>query len=927
MKVRPARVASVISPLLETKLYVPRLRHEPVPRPRLSDRLGHAREWKLALISAPAGFGKTTLVSAWLAARPGDKGAAAWLSLDPDDNEPTRFWTYLISAIRTIASEVGTSSLSILEERQQAPIETALAMLLNELQAMDCNVVLVLDDYHVIENAEVHRGLTFMLEHLPATVSLVMTTREDPPLPLSRMRARGELLELRAADLRFTPEEAAAYLNEVMRLDLPAGDVVALEGRTEGWIAALQLAALSVQGRADPSGFIAGFAGDDRYIVDYLAEEVLERQAEAVRNFLLQTSILTRLTGSLCDVVTGQSGSGAMLEELDRRNLFLVPLDERRQWYRFHHLFGDVLRARLLDEQAELVKELHQRATEWYEQNGERPEAIRHALEGDNASRAADLIELAIPGTYQARQEATLRRWLEALPDDVVGARPVLSDAYAGSLLSFGKTEGVERRIRDAERWLGLAVGPDGAREVQESMVVVDQEAFRDLPTEIAIHRAGLARLLGDVTGTIAHAQRALEVAREDDDYRRGAAAALLGLAHWTNADLDAAYQQYEEASERFARSGHLPDVVGCAIHLADIRITQARLQEAVQIYQHGLNLATRGGGPALRGAADMHVGLSDICRERNELVAALDHVHAAQELGEENGLPQNPYRSRVVEARIRQVQGDMSGALDLLAEADRLYNTDFAPSVRPVSAWQARAIIGQGRLSEAWAWARRVGISASDELTYEREFEHITLARLLIASGGKDQAEEQIVEALGLLERLLNAADQGGRTGSVIEILMLQALAHHVAGNSSAGLPAIERAIRLAGLEGYIRTFLDEGPPMTALLKLAARQRAAPAHVRRLLTEAGTGPSSTDAHQALIEPLSERELEVLRLLGSELDGPEIARELVVSLNTLRTHTRNVYAKLGVNNRRAAVSRASDLGLLSRSGDPRAATP
>ena len=918
-----------MGPLLETKLYVPRPRHEPVPRPRLSDRLGHARAWTLALISAPAGFGKTTLVSAWLATETTADVATAWFSIDPDDNLPTRFWTYFIRAIETAAPGIGTESLSILEERQPPPIETALALLLNELRALSSDVVLVLDDYHVVEAPEVHAGMTFILEHLPPTVRLVITTRADPPLPLSRMRARGELLEIRAADLRFTAEEAATYLNEVMRLDLSAADVAALEGRTEGWIAALQLAALSVQGRADPSRFIAGFAGDDRYIVDYLVEEVLHRQTEEVRSFLLQASILTRLTGSLCDAVLGQTGTRAMLEDLDRRNLFLVPLDDRRRWYRFHHLFADVLRSRLVDEQPELVKGLHQRATEWYERNGERPEAIRHALEGDDAPRAADLIELAIPGLYQGRQEATLRRWLEALPDAVVRARPVLSDAYAGSLLVRGETEGVERRIRDAERWLELEVDPGGVRDPAEAMVVVDEAAFRDLPGEIAIHRAGLARLLGDGPGTIAHAQRALEVVREDDHFRRGAAAALLGLAQWANADLDAAHRQYEEATERFQRSGHLSDVIGCAISLADIRMAQGRPHEAARIYQRGLDLATSRSGPALRGAADMFVGLSDVARERNDLTEALARLHAAQELGEENGLPQNPYRRRLVEARIRQALGDGARALELLAEADRVYTTDFAPDVRPASAWQARACIAQGKLTEARAWARRAGLSASDDLTYQREFEHVTLARLLVAQAIAQEGEGHAREALELLERCLAAAEHGGRWGSVLDILVVQALAHHATGNEGGALAALDRAVELAEPHESMRTFLDEGPPMTALLRVAAKHRTSAPYVRRLLAESATAAAPAQAHgsQALIEPLSERELEVLRLLASDLTGPGIARELVVSLNTVRTHTKNVYAKLGVNSRRAAVSRAGELGLLARGQDRRAPTP
>ncbi|MBA3339876.1 MAG: helix-turn-helix transcriptional regulator, partial [Geodermatophilaceae bacterium] len=411
-------------PLLETKLHVPRPRRSLVARPRLSASLSREAESALTLVSAPAGFGKTTLLAQWLAADPGGGRSAAWLSLDKRDNDPALFWTYVVAALQTAVPAVGAGALSLPQSPQQ-PIESVLTTLLNDLSAVPNDVVLVLDDYHVIEARDVQDGMAFLLEHLPPQVHLMIASRADPALPMSRLRGRGELVEIRAADLRCTPDEAAAYLNEVMGLALTARDVAALEGRTEGWIAALQLAALSMQGRDDIAGFIAGFAGDDRYIVDYLVEEVLQRQPEEVRNFLLQTSILSRLNGSLCDAVTGQEAGKAMLVALDRGNLFLVPLDDRRQWYRYHHLFADVLRARLLDEQPVGVPEFHRRASDWYERNGEWSEAIQHALADEDFEAAADLVELAIPATRQHRQEATLRRWLAALPDELIRVRPV----------------------------------------------------------------------------------------------------------------------------------------------------------------------------------------------------------------------------------------------------------------------------------------------------------------------------------------------------------------------------------------------------------------------------------------------------------------------------------------------------------------------
>ena len=881
-------------------------------------------ESKVTLISAPAGFGKTTLLAGWLAAAPAGGRSAAWLSLDQGDNQPVAFWTYLISALRTVAPGVGASALSLLQGPQPPPIETILSTLLNELGALPNDVVLVLDDYHVVDGPDVLDGMTFLLDNLPPRVHLVITTRADPALPLARLRAGGELTEIRAADLRFTPDEAAAYLNEVMGLDLAARDIAALERRTEGWIAALQLAGLSMQGRDDVAGFIAGFAGDDRYIVDYLVEEVLHRQPEQVRSFLLETSILARMTGPLCDAVTDQAGGKATLDALDRRNLFLVPLDDRRQWYRYHHLFADVLRARLLDERPELAPELHRRAAEWYEQHDDRPEAIRHALAGGDVARAADLVELAIPATVQDRQEATLRQWLEALPDELLRVRPVLSNAYAGSLLVRGEVAGVEERLRDAERWFDTSdEAVAGPPERAGSMVIVDEAAFRRLPGSIAVHRAGRALILGDVAGAVTHARRALDLVGEDEHLARGGAAGLLALASWTSGDLEAASSWYTAAMASLEKAGHLSDVIGCGLALADIRLAQGRLGEALRIFERGLALATGQGGHVLRGAADMHVGISAILRERDDLEGARRQLLVSGELGEENGLPQNRYRSHVAMARIRQAEGDLDGALELLTEGERLYVGDFSPDVRPVAALKARVWIAQGRLAEASDWARDRGLSTADEVGYVHEFEHATLARLLLAQGARDHSDRATGEATELLERLLAAAEEGDRHGSVIEILVLLTLARRARDDVAGALSSLTRAVDMAEPEGYVRVFIDEGSPMVALLRLAAKQPNAPSYVRRLLTAAVTAEGPTPVDQPLIEPLSERELEILRLLESDLNGPDIARELVVSLSTVRTHTRNIYAKLGVNDRRAAVSRAAELGLLSRSRDRR----
>jgi LuxR family transcriptional regulator, maltose regulon positive regulatory protein len=702
----------------------------------------------------------------------------------------------------------------------------------------------------------------------------------------------------------------AAYLNDVTGLGLAASDIARLEGRTEGWVAALQLAALSMQGRDDVAGFIAGFAGDDRYIVDYLVDEVLGRQPAHVRSFLVQTSILDRLSGPLCDAVTGQHGGKAMLESLDRANLFLVRLDDSRRWYRYHHLFADVLHTHLMDEHPDQVAALHRRASRWYEQDGEPSQAIRHALAAGDVERAAGLVELAIPAQRRDRQDATIRSWLEALPDELVRVRPVLAVGYIGALMSGGEFEGVEDRLRDAERRLELP--PAGT-------VVVDEGEFQRLPGVIQMYRAALALVQGDAPATIGHAQQAIDRAAEEDHLTRAGASALSGLALWGGGDLEAAHRAYSVCVEGLRRAGYIADVLGCSITLADIRSTQGRLTEALRTYEHALRLASNEDGTVLRGTADMYVGMSQIACERDDLPAATRHLLRAQELGEHTWLPQNPYRWRVAMARVREAEGDLDGALDLLDEAQRVYMGDFAPNVRPIPALRARVLAAQGRVGDALAWAREHGLSAEDDLSYLREFEHITLARALLAQHRAEPSAPPVAAAARLLQRLLQAAEAGERTGSVIEVLVLQARSHHARGDVAAASAALERALTLAEPEGYVRIFVGEGPPMTSLLRSVAKQRTGWDYVRRLL-KAAAGPTRPGS-QRLVEPLSERELDVLRLLGSDLDGPDIARELTVSLNTLRTHTKSIYAKLGVNSRRAAVRQAAELNLLSRTRD------
>ncbi len=903
------------TPILTTKLYIPLPRPNVVLRPRLSERLNAGLHRKLTLISAPAGFGKTTLVSAWLAlcGRP-----VAWLSLDEGDSDPTRFLTYLVAAVQTIAPTIGAGILSVLQSPQPPPPEAMLTALLNEITTISDHFVLVLDDYHVIDATLVDTALSFLLEHLPPQMHLVITTREDPQLPLARFRVRDQLTELRAADLRFTPAEAARFLSQVMELDLSAEDIAALEGRTEGWIAGLQLAALSMRGRDNIGQFVRAFAGDNRYIVDYLVDEVLQRQPEPVRNFLLQTAILDHLNGSLCDAVTGQERGQVQLEALERGNFFVVPLDDTRQWYRYHHLFAEVLAAQLRAEQPDRVSTLHRRASTWYEQHGSAADSIRHALAAQDFGRAANLVERAWPAMRRMRQDTTFLGWLRALPDEVLHCRPVLSVAYALVVLASGELAGVEHLLRSAERWLdttaAMGARPDAPAA---AMVVVDDEAFRHLPGTIALARAGLALARDDVPATVTYARQALDLAPEDDHLTRGGAAGFLGLAAWTSGDLAAAHRTYAEGMAHLQMAGNIADTINGAITLAALRMAQGHLHEAMRTYEHALRLATAHGDPVLRGTADLYVGMSEIECERNDLPAATQHLASQQVLGEHTGFPQNRYRWRVAMARIREAQGDLAGALDLLDEAERLYMRDFSPNVRPIAALKTRVWLAQGRLGDALGWARAQGLSAQDDLSYGREFAHITLARVLLTQYTIDRADHFMRETIGLLDRLLQAAEAGERTGSVIEILVQLSLAHQAHGDLPAALVPLSRALTLAEEEGYVRMFVDVGAPMAELLiRMKDEGGRMKEYIRKLLAAFGkqedVHPSSLIPHP-LMEPLSARELDVLRLLRTDLSGPEIARELMVSLHTLRTHTNNIYTKLGVTNRRAAVRRAQSL--------------
>ncbi len=901
------------SPLVRTKLYVPPVRRGMVSRPRLVDRPDGPPSPRLTLVSAPPGFGKTTLLASWAEAAAAAGRAVAWVSLEESEQHPDAFWTYVVTALAGAVPGLGDGALPLLQSPHPST-EPALTLLLNELSALPHGLDLVLDDYHLADGPGIAGDLSFLLLHLPAQVRLMIGTRADPALPLGRLRASGELTEVRAADLRFTLEEVAAYLNEVVGLDLGAADIAALEGRTEGWIAALQLAALSLQGREDAARFIAGFSGDDRYLVDYLVEEVLARQPDGVRRFLLDTSILDRLSGPLCDAVTLQEGGRSVLERMERSNLFVVPLDDTRRWYRYHHLFADVLRTHLHGEPTGRVAELHQRAARWYAANAEPVPAVRHAVAAGDLDLAADVVERSVVGMLRDRAEASARRWIDDIPEDVVRRRPVLAVGFIGALMASGQFESVERRLDDLH---GVLADP------QADTVVLEPSELPRLPGAMETYRAALALVRGDPAGTVVHADRALACAAPGDDLTVAAASALSGLAAWAGGDLAAAQRSYATAIAGLRRAGSFSDVLGCSIALADLQAIQGRLDDAVATYESALRLAAEHEhGGALRGTADMEVGLSQIALERGDLETAASHLRRADELGEQNGLPQHPYRWRVARARLLEAHGDMAGAVALLKEADRVYVGDFSPNVRPVPAQRARVLLAQGRLPLALDWARDQRLAADDELEYVREYEYVTLARILLHQHSAEGSTRALRRADGLLERLRARAEDGGRTGTLIEIMALRALAHHSRHGRHdvpGALVPLEAALRLGEGQGYARVFVGEGPAMATLLAALARANPSWPYPRRLLDGLRQVSSPAAAReQGLVDPLSARELDVLRLLATDLDGPAIARELVVSLNTVRSHTKSIYAKLGANSRLTAVTRAGELRLLTR---------
>ncbi len=920
-------------PILHTKLYKPRPLPQPVERARLFDRVDEGSAARLTLVSAPPGFGKTTLVSEWLH-RMGRR--AAWISLDEGDNDPLRFLVYLTAALRSVDQRIGDSTLALLRSQPAAPAESVLTSLINDTLLLD-DLVLVLDDYHVISSPQVHEALTYLLEHLPAQLHLIITSRVDPPLPLSRLRSRRQLTEIRSTDLRFTADEAADFLNDVVGLELAAEAIEALESRTEGWIAGLQLAALSMQNRSDLSGFIQAFTGSHRHVVDYLADEVLQRQSEKVQRFLVETSVLDRLYGPLCDALTMGDDGGEMLRTLEEGNLFIIPLDEERCWYRYHHLFADFLRNRLAGLDPSRPAMLHRRASAWHEGAGLMTEAIAHAVAAGDMAEAARLVLENAQDMLVRSEMVTLRTWLGHLPREVVMESPYLSLVTCWVLMLTGAMDEVPNILRNAEERIPFA------KETERQMLAGHAAAVNGY----------LTRIRGELHRSIVLSEEALALLPDGEMIVRGTTTLNMGYSYLGLAETDAALRAFADSVAQNTRAGNIFASLAGLRCLARISVVRGRLHAAGEYYAQGERLVEeqiRRDKRPLIPAGMLYVGLGELAYEWNRGDEAYRHLIAGNKLSELSGDIFVIRDGHIALARLHHSRGEHDKALDTIGKAESLMKRYNSPDwIRsPLATYRARLLVSLEMLAEPKEWMdeQRRRLDEGKQLRHRggttdgwldlEEVERRTIARVLIGLGRYD-------EAAVVLDELIEAADAAGRDGSLIILLNLRALTFHAAGECGRAKERLIRALRLAEPEGYVRTFLDEGKRMEILLRETAKDLAADGgtadpvtarYVARLLDAFAHEPGAAPAVAAEIvergvrpaadlpgrsesdpDALSDREIEVLRLVADGLSNKEIAERLFVAAGTVKRHVHNIYAKLDATSRTQAVARAREKGV------------
>jgi len=905
--------------LLHTRIRPPIVGEDMVPRPHLLDRLDSVLRKKLGLLSAPAGFGKTSLITEWL---PRAEGRVAWFSLSGEDNDPVVFLHYLIAALRTVEMDLGTGALEVLRTPPVTRPESVLTHLLNDLAAVAGKLVLVLDDYHLIESPEVHRAVRFLLERMPANLHLLIATRSDPPLPLGRLRVRDQMTELRAADLGFKGEETARFFRLRLGRDMEAGDVRILEHRTEGWIAGLQLAAVSLQRGRDVRGFISDFQGDNRLVVDYLLEEVLDLQPLPTRKFLLRISILDRLSDSLCEAVAGAPDGRALLMELEKSNLFIFPMDDSRGWFRFHPLFADLLRQRLRIEQPGKIPGLHRRAAEWFETNGLKTNAVEHFLKAGDFLSASCRIEEVAADNWERGPQARLAVWFDALPAMQVESRPGLSLYHARALIMSGRHEQAEGRLAAAEK--ALSGTDDEIREILPDGTCRHHPLDREeLSGRIAALRALLASYRGDIPRIVENAGRALADLPRNDLVWRGVAAATLGLAHgWSgDGDLAAAERAFEEAADLSRRADNFAFFLFCGTSLASVLALQGRLSRAESLYSELLEQARTRGLKNSAAAASLMSGRGMLHLQRGDSAAGLQLVDEAVDLADR-------YADAVIRAAslFNRMVGriwnlDPDGAQAAARRIEKIFSETRLPPWMEcyLAACRGRILLLRGDLSSAGRWVHERRLEPDTLPDSRREPEYMVLALLLVI-------ERQWTAAENLLTRMIASAESGRRFLAALEMRILRALAAEGDGRRESALEDMSEALRRAGPEDLRIVFVGALPALSGLLDplldeilttSRSRESGIPAEfVRRIITARKARRPVERAPSGLIEPLSARELEVLRLMAAGLSNREIADRLFISLNTVRTHTKNIHLKLDVHSRTQAASRARDLGLL-----------